>query len=240
MAESPTINLDRFFNITNKNFKCCWVFWSFGKIWIRVRKIFLPNPIFCTVYETLLMKKTVFEKYRYRPVHIFLSLCHSTLSMLVKMSFLMISSFCIGMLPSAGLRRETRENCSCSHVKYPPLYHSLLYSVAQSFWSEMQFSHFSTVRWLYHRSALTVFRIMARSFSAVINFHSRENRPQSDGICVANHTTPIDVVILSCDRAFALVTASSMLVLGLSSSVFTVWDDGSLGEARKKILERLS
>ena len=100
----------------------------------------------------------------------------------------------------------------------------------------MQFSHFSTVRWLYHRSALTVFRIMARSFSAVINFHSRENRPQSDGICVANHTSPIDVVILSCDRAFALVTASSMLVLGLSSSVFTVWDDGSLGEARKKIL----
>jgi glycerol-3-phosphate O-acyltransferase 3/4 len=46
---------------------------------------------------------------------------------------------------------------------------------------------------------------MARSFSAVINFHSRENRPQSDGICVANHTSPIDVVILSCDRAYALV-----------------------------------
>ncbi len=52
---------------------------------------------------------------------------------------------------------------------------------------------------------------MARSFSAVINFHSRENRPQSDGICVANHTSPIDVVILSCDRAYALVNIVRVL-----------------------------
>ena len=35
--------------------------------------------------------------------------------------------------------------------------------------------------------------------------NSQENRPQTDGICVANHTSPIDVVILSADRPYALV-----------------------------------
>ena len=46
-------------------------------------------------------------------------------------------------------------------------------------------------RWLYHRVALTVFRCFSRCFSAEINFHNPENRPRSDGICVANHTSPI-------------------------------------------------
>ena len=30
-----------------------------------------------------------------------------------------------------------------------------------------------------------------RSFSACIKFHDRENMPDTDGICVANHTSPI-------------------------------------------------
>uniref|UniRef100_A0A669E0D4 Glycerol-3-phosphate acyltransferase 3 n=1 Tax=Oreochromis niloticus TaxID=8128 RepID=A0A669E0D4_ORENI len=33
----------------------------------------------------------------------------------------------------------------------------------------------------------------------------RENRPQKGGICVANHTTPIDVVILANDGCYAMV-----------------------------------
>ena len=58
---------------------------------------------------------------------------------------------------------------------------------------------------VYDWAALTCFRIISRSFSGVIRFHNSEFRPKSDGICVANHTTPIDVVILSCDRSYALV-----------------------------------
>ena len=58
---------------------------------------------------------------------------------------------------------------------------------------------------IYNWAALTCFRILSRSFSAVITFRNQEFRPKSDGICVANHTTPIDVVILSCDRSYALV-----------------------------------
>ena len=65
--------------------------------------------------------------------------------------------------------------------------------------------HEALRRFLYERVALTVFRCFSRCFSAHIKFHNPENRPKSDGICVANHTSPIDVVILSVDRPYALV-----------------------------------
>ena len=44
-----------------------------------------------------------------------------------------------------------------------------------------------------------------RCFSAQIDFHNPENRPLTDGICVANHTSPIDVLILSTDRPYSMV-----------------------------------
>jgi glycerol-3-phosphate O-acyltransferase 3/4 len=65
-------------------------------------------------------------------------------------------------------------------------------------------------RWCYDWAARTCFRILSRSISAVITFHNRELRPKSDGICVANHTTPIDVFILSCDKTYAMVTSWSI------------------------------
>ena len=37
----------------------------------------------------------------------------------------------------------------------------------------------------------TVLTLRMRSFSACIKFHDRENMPDTDGICVANHTSPI-------------------------------------------------
>lgn len=37
----------------------------------------------------------------------------------------------------------------------------------------------------------------------------RENRPQKGGICVANHTTPIDVVILANDGCYSMVSFAS-------------------------------
>lgn len=33
----------------------------------------------------------------------------------------------------------------------------------------------------------------------------RENRPREGGICVANHTSPLDVLILSSDGCYSLV-----------------------------------
>ena len=36
-------------------------------------------------------------------------------------------------------------------------------------------------------------------------FFLRENRAKGGGICVANHTSPIDIIILGCDNCYAMV-----------------------------------
>lgn len=81
-------------------------------------------------------------------------------------------------------------------------------------------------RGAYYWSALTAFRILARSFSAVIAFHNKHLRPGSDGICVANHTTPIDVVILSVDNAYAMVSYAGGRDQQ-SIGIMKVWDEDS-------------
>ena len=47
-------------------------------------------------------------------------------------------------------------------------------------------------------------RILASSLSAEITFHNEEYRPKN-GFCVANHTTPFDVTVLSTDCVYSLV-----------------------------------
>lgn len=49
------------------------------------------------------------------------------------------------------------------------------------------------------------YRICARGLSATICYHNKENRPKKGGICVANHTSPIDIVILCNDGCYAMV-----------------------------------
>ncbi|XP_075885929.1 glycerol-3-phosphate acyltransferase 3 [Nelusetta ayraudi] len=63
----------------------------------------------------------------------------------------------------------------------------------------------SLKHWLSELIHLTCYRICARGLSATIHYHNKENRPQKGGICVANHTSPIDVVILANDGCYAMV-----------------------------------
>lgn len=49
------------------------------------------------------------------------------------------------------------------------------------------------------------FRLIVCSLSAVINFHNIQYKPKATGFCVANHTSPLDVAILSTDCTFSLV-----------------------------------
>lgn len=63
----------------------------------------------------------------------------------------------------------------------------------------------SVKNWLSELVHLTCYRICARGLSATITYHNKENKPQKGGICVANHTTPIDVVILANDGCYAMV-----------------------------------
>ena len=53
-------------------------------------------------------------------------------------------------------------------------------------------------------------QILGGAISAVITYHNPENMPK-DGICVANHTSPIDVLILACDNAYALVRGTTLM-----------------------------
>ncbi|MEQ2306286.1 Glycerol-3-phosphate acyltransferase 4 [Ameca splendens] len=60
-------------------------------------------------------------------------------------------------------------------------------------------------RYLSDTVHLMGYRLCVRSLSGVITYHNRENKPKNDGICVANHTTPIDGIILANDRCYSLV-----------------------------------
>lgn len=63
----------------------------------------------------------------------------------------------------------------------------------------------SMKNWLSELVHLMCYRICARGLSATIHYHNKENRPQKGGICVANHTSPIDIVILANDGCYAMV-----------------------------------
>ena len=45
-----------------------------------------------------------------------------------------------------------------------------------------------------------------RNYSEFPYLFCRENMAKGGGICVANHTTPLDVLILMCDRCYSLVS----------------------------------
>jgi len=97
---------------------------------------------------------------------------------------------------------------------------------------------------LYSYAALTCFRVIARSLSASINFHAKEHRPKSDGICVANHTTPIDVIILSTDRSYSMVGQSHGGMFGvvqraLARATSHIWFERSQIKDRALVAQRL-
>ena len=70
-------------------------------------------------------------------------------------------------------------------------------------------------RWIYYHASIFCFKILSRGFSGIINFHNIENKAKAGGICVANHTSPIDVVVLHCDNTYALVGQRQGGLLGV-------------------------
>lgn len=53
---------------------------------------------------------------------------------------------------------------------------------------------------------LTSFRILARSLSSVVTCHNADLMPKRGGVCVSNHTSPLDVVILGAMTTYSLVS----------------------------------
>jgi len=77
----------------------------------------------------------------------------------------------------------------------------------------------------------------------VITYHNTENRPKS-GICVANHTSPIDVCILASDTAYALTGQKHGGFLGycqaqLSKASSQIWFERGESKDRAYVFNRL-
>lgn len=78
----------------------------------------------------------------------------------------------------------------------------------------------------YHNKSVTLHRVqlfftlsdftheelLITSCCMVLPHFHRENKPQKGGICVANHTSPIDVVILANDGCYAMVGIANQQV----------------------------
>uniref|UniRef100_A0A183CC76 PlsC domain-containing protein n=1 Tax=Globodera pallida TaxID=36090 RepID=A0A183CC76_GLOPA len=99
-------------------------------------------------------------------------------------------------------------------------------------------------RWLNEKLMLVVMRIGSRAFSALIYFHDRENKAKCGGICVANHTSPIDVMILGSDTAYALIGQQHGGVLGLIQRALSrasshIWFERSESKDRSLARKRL-
>jgi len=98
-------------------------------------------------------------------------------------------------------------------------------------------------RWLNYQVFTSSFQVLGGALSAVIRYHNTENRPKA-GICVANHTTPIDVLVLACDNAYALIGQSHGGFLGflqrqLSKASCQIWFERSESKDRMEVFKRL-
>jgi len=98
-------------------------------------------------------------------------------------------------------------------------------------------------KWLHYQCFTSCFQILGGAISAVITYHNPENMPK-DGICVANHTSPIDVLILACDNAYALIGQRhggfiAVFQETLSKCAHHIWFERSESKDRQIITQRL-
>jgi len=96
---------------------------------------------------------------------------------------------------------------------------------------------------LYYYAYTTCFQILGGSLSAVITYHQPQNKPKN-GICVANHTSPIDVLILACDNAYDLIGQIHGGVIGNFQNVLSkcsshIWFERSESKDRLQVQKKL-
>ncbi|XP_055917843.1 glycerol-3-phosphate acyltransferase 3 isoform X2 [Eupeodes corollae] len=88
------------------------------------------------------------------------------------------------------------------------------------------------------------FRIFARSLSTVITVHNEQYKPKKAGFCVANHTSPIDIAVLSTDCTFSLIGQRHGGFLGLLQRALArasphIWFERAEVKDRHTVAERL-
>ncbi|XP_054613266.1 glycerol-3-phosphate acyltransferase 4-like isoform X2 [Dunckerocampus dactyliophorus] len=88
------------------------------------------------------------------------------------------------------------------------------------------------------------YHFCARSITAIVTYHNRENKPRGGSICVANHTTPIDVIILANDGCYSLVGQLHGGLMGMIQKAMVrssphIWFDRAQMKDRHLVAKRL-
>ncbi|XP_030369141.1 glycerol-3-phosphate acyltransferase 3 isoform X1 [Scaptodrosophila lebanonensis] len=88
------------------------------------------------------------------------------------------------------------------------------------------------------------FRLISSSLSALIKFHNKQYKPSTSGFCVANHTSPLDVAILSTDCTFSLIGQRHGGFLGVLQRALArasphIWFERGEAKDRHTVAERL-
>ncbi|XP_063371344.1 glycerol-3-phosphate acyltransferase 4 isoform X2 [Cydia amplana] len=91
--------------------------------------------------------------------------------------------------------------------------------------------------------SIMCFNFLSRCISAVITYHDDSNKPRS-GICVANHTSPIDALVLMCDNTYSLIGQRHGGFLGLLQRALArasphIWFERSEVKDRTAVARRL-
>lgn len=87
-------------------------------------------------------------------------------------------------------------------------------------------------------------RMIASALTAVINIHHEKNRAKCGSVCVANHTTPVDIVMLAVDNCFTLVGQkhggfTGMIQHACSLAQRHIWFERKVADDRRMVAKRL-
>lgn len=101
----------------------------------------------------------------------------------------------------------------------------------------------STKRWMVKKVLIQCFGVLSSALSSVVNYHNIENRPLN-GICVANHTSPIDVLMLMCDNCYSLIGQRHGGFLGVLQRALArasphIWFERAEAKDRMAVAKRL-
>ncbi|XP_011496772.1 PREDICTED: glycerol-3-phosphate acyltransferase 3 isoform X2 [Ceratosolen solmsi marchali] len=97
--------------------------------------------------------------------------------------------------------------------------------------------------WLNQRVLIMCFAVLSSALSSVITYHNSKNRPKT-GICVANHTSPIDALVLMCDNCYSLIGQRHGGFLGILQRALArasphIWFERSEVKDREAVTKRL-
>lgn len=100
-----------------------------------------------------------------------------------------------------------------------------------------------TKRWMVKLVLIQCFGVLSSALSSVVNYHNIENRPLN-GICVANHTSPIDVLMLMCDNCYSLIGQRHGGFLGVLQRALArasphIWFERAEAKDRMAVAKRL-